>query len=65
LLNFSALAAPTADGTFPERYVYALNAGGALAVGRYKIADGRFENLQNPVGWPPWSGGGTAIEATV
>jgi hypothetical protein len=54
--NIIALAAPSADGTFPERYAYALNANGTLAVGKYTVKSGV---LADPFGWLPWSGGGT------
>jgi hypothetical protein len=61
--NIVALATPSADGTFPERYVYALNANGVLAVGKYGIRSGIFETEQgrSPVGWVPWSGGATVV----
>lgn len=54
--NIIALAVPSADGTFPERYVYALNSNGTLAVGRYGVKSGL---LEGPVGWLPWTGAGT------
>lgn len=53
--NVIALAAPAADATFPERYVYALNSNGNLIVGKYKVEDGK---IVGPVGWAPWSGAG-------
>jgi len=50
--NITALAAPNADGTFNERYVYALNANGSLVCGKYSVDDGKISG----VGWGPWSG---------
>ncbi|MDB6085540.1 MAG: hypothetical protein JWN43_3421 [Gammaproteobacteria bacterium] len=52
--NITALAAPNADGTFNERYVYALNANGAIACGKYDVNDGKLAAM----GWGPWSGSG-------
>lgn len=52
--NITALAAPNADGSFNERYVYALNAGGALVCGKYDVDDGKITSI----GWGPWSGVG-------
>jgi hypothetical protein len=52
-----AIAAPTAGGTFSERYVYVLNGDGTIAVGRYSS---ELKDLKRGVvGWLPWSGGGT------
>jgi hypothetical protein len=45
------IAAPTADGTFPERYAYILNSDGTIAVGKYEIENGQIKGL---VGWLPW-----------
>lgn len=53
--DLRALAIPTADGTFNERYVYALNADGSLVVGKYTIKDNQFVGV---VGWGPCSGAG-------
>src|SRR6185312_15622651 len=53
--NIVALAAPNADGTFNERYLYALNANGTLACGKYDVNDGKI----GPTGWVPWSGTGS------
>src|SRR5438105_2685394 len=53
--NIIALAAPNADGTFNERYIYALNAGGSMACGKYNAKDGQ---LADDIGWGPWSGAG-------
>jgi len=46
-----ALAAPNADTTFEERYVYALNADGSVVCGKYEKG-----NSEVMVGWAPWSG---------
>ena len=53
--NIVALAAPNADGTFNERYLYALNANGTMACGKYNARDGQ---LADDIGWGPWSGAG-------
>jgi hypothetical protein len=52
-----AIAAPSADGTFNERYAYALNADGSLIVGKYD-ADS-LQGSKPVIGWGSWSGGGT------
>lgn len=52
----TCLAAPTADDTFPEDYLYVVNADGTLAIGKYEIQNGQ---IKGEVGWVPWSGGGT------
>jgi hypothetical protein len=49
--NVVAIATATGDGDFTERYVYALNADGTLAVGKLNVAD-------QWLGWLPWSGAG-------
>lgn len=54
--GIAAIAMPTADGTFPERYAYVLNGNGKLVVGKYTVKDGQFSG---GFGWGPWSGGGT------
>lgn len=54
--SIAALAAPNADGSFNERYVYAMNSNGSVVVGKYDISDG---NLALTIGWGPWSGVGT------
>lgn len=51
--TITALAAPNADGTFNERYVYALNADGSLVCGKYEKTSSEVK-----VGWAPWSGVG-------
>jgi hypothetical protein len=53
--NIVALAAPNADGTFNERYLYALNADGTMACGKYNTKDSQ---LGDDIGWGPWSGVG-------
>ena len=45
------IGAPSADGTFPERYVYILNVDGSIAVGKYEIESGQ---IKGSVGWLPW-----------
>lgn len=54
--GITALAAPNADGTFVERYLYALKADGSIAVGRYEVNDGV---IAEDMGWGPWSGVGS------
>lgn len=51
-----ALAAPTSDDTFNERYAYVLNSDGTLAVGKYTVETGKGAAA---IGWLPWSGAGT------
>jgi hypothetical protein len=51
-----AIAAPRADTTFQERYIYVLNANGTLAVGKYNTELGQIKGI---VGWVPFSGAGT------
>jgi hypothetical protein len=53
--NIVAIAVPTADGTFNERYAYVLNADGSMAVGKYTLGEGQI----GAAGWGPWSGVGT------
>lgn len=53
-----ALAAPSGDAAFPERYVYVLNVDGTVAVCKLATVEGMV-NVQGMVGWTPWSGGGT------
>jgi hypothetical protein len=52
-----AIAVPTADGTFSERYAYVLNGDGTIAVGKYSID--QYGQIQGSVGWLPWTGAGT------
>ncbi|WGR74344.1 MULTISPECIES: hypothetical protein [unclassified Bradyrhizobium] len=54
--NISALAVPTADGTFNERYIYVLNGDNSLVVGKYTVQDGQIAPL---IGWGPWPDAGT------
>lgn len=44
-----ALAVTTSDGNFQERYVYALNSDGTLAVGKFDVS-------REWAGWLPWNG---------
>lgn len=58
-----ALASSTGGGAMPERYVFALNADGTLAIGKYGTT-------KEWVGWLPWSGPGackwvSALDARV
>ena len=47
-----AIAVPTADGTFSERYVYVLMSNGIMAVGKYTLEqDQAFKGIS---GWVPW-----------
>lgn len=50
-----AIAAPTANDQFEERYIYVLNSDGTLAVGKYSVNSGQ---VVGTVGWVPWSGAG-------
>lgn len=52
-----AIAIPTGDGTFPERYIYVLNSNGTLAVGKFSTVDGKV-HVAGITGWLPWSGRG-------
>jgi hypothetical protein len=52
-----AIAAPSADGTFNERYAYVLNADGSLIVGKYDPDS--LQGSKPVIGWGSWSGGGT------
>lgn len=51
------IAAPSADGSFNERYAYVLNGDGSIAVGKYN-ADS-LQTASPVIGWGPWSGAGT------
>ncbi|MET4170827.1 hypothetical protein ABIB99_001909 [Bradyrhizobium sp. LA6.1] len=51
-----AIAAPSADGTFNERYVYILNGDKSITVGKYD-AD-TLQDKTPVIGWGPWSGAG-------
>lgn len=53
-----AIAVPTADGDFNERYAYVLNADGSIAVGKYALQEGQVVPV---IGWGPWNGGGSII----
>jgi hypothetical protein len=54
--NIQAIACPSADSTFNERYAYVLNGDGSMAVGKYS-ADTLASNAP-VIGWGPWSGTG-------
>jgi len=49
------LASTSVDASAPERYIYALNSDGTLAVARYQ----RQQGGRGWVGWVPWDGFGT------
>ena len=53
--NIQAIAVPTADGTFNERYAYILNGDGSIVVGKYSLQDAQ---ISPTIGWGPWSGAG-------
>jgi len=53
--NIVTIAAPRADTTFQERYIYVLNGDGTLAVGKYSTELGQIKGI---VGWVPFSGAG-------
>jgi hypothetical protein len=55
--NIRCIAAPNADGTFNERYVYVLNASGSIVVGKYDPLS--LQGNQPVIGWGPWSGNAT------
>lgn len=50
--SVKALAMVDSGGDYPERYVYALNEDGSVAVGR-------FEETREWIGWAPWVFAGT------
>jgi len=52
--NIIAIAAPSADGSFNERYAYVLNGDGSMAVGKYD-AD-TLPGNDPVIGWVPWTG---------
>ena len=54
--GIQAIAAPSADGTFNERYAYVLNGDGSIAVGKYK--SDTLPGNEPVIGWGPWSGAG-------
>lgn len=51
-----AIALPTSVTQFAERYIYALNADGTLALGKYSLDE--RGNLAGKMGWLPWNGTG-------
>lgn len=54
--GIQCIAAPSADGSFNERYVYVLNVNGTMAVGKYNPES--LQTNQPIIGWGPWSGAG-------
>jgi hypothetical protein len=56
--NIQCIAAPSADGTFNERYTYVLNGDGSTAVGKYD-PETLPSQIVPTIGWGPWSGGAT------
>lgn len=55
--GITAIAAPTADGTFNERYAYVMNSDGSVVVGKYSVSS-LLSDAVPQVGWGPWSGVG-------
>jgi hypothetical protein len=53
-----ALAVMTASETFNERYMFALNADGSVVCGKYSL--GKSNDLEDAVGFTPWSSSGPA-----
>ena len=53
----TAIAVPTAYGTFNERYAYVLNGDGSITVGKYN-PESLLTSLP-VIGWGPWSGAAT------
>lgn len=51
-----AVAAPSADGPFPERYLYVLNGDGTAVVGKFDVENGQ---IKGQPGWVPMSGNGS------
>lgn len=63
-----AIAIPSADAAFSERYAYVLNNDGTVAVGKYTLDE--QQQLKGAVGWLLWSGPGaiqwiSALDADV
>ncbi|WP_441267986.1 hypothetical protein AB7G19_17120 [Bradyrhizobium sp. 215_C5_N1_1] len=56
--NIRAIACPSADGSFNERYAYAMNSDGSTVVGKYD-ATSLASNSVPKIGWVPWSGAAT------
>lgn len=50
------IAAPSADGTFNERYAYVQNADGTIIVGKYDASS--LQTNSAVIGWGSWSGVG-------
>jgi len=53
--GIQCIAAPSADGSFNERYAYVLNGDGSIAVGKYTPES--LPGNAPVIGWGPWSGG--------
>jgi hypothetical protein len=55
--GITAIAIPTADGQFNERYAYVMNSDGSIVVGKYNLGE---LGIGSPkIGWGPWNGSGT------
>ncbi len=50
-----ALAVPTADGQYDERYFFVVNEDGSVAVAKVDVENG---DVKPPIGWLPWTGSG-------
>ncbi|HEV2159567.1 hypothetical protein [Bradyrhizobium sp.] len=53
--SITAIACPSADGTFNERYAYVMNSDGSIVVGKYDATSLAADSVPK-VGWVPWSG---------
>lgn len=57
--GIAAIACPSADGTFNERYTYAMNGDNSIIVGKYDAPS--LATDDNPrIGWGPWNGAGAS-----
>lgn len=56
--SIAAIACPSADGTFNERYAYVMNSDGSIVVGKYDATSLASDNVPK-IGWVPWSGAAT------
>lgn len=50
------IAAPSADASFPERYIYVVNTNGTVVVGKYQLENGQ---IKGTVSFLPWNGVGS------
>ena len=57
--GIKAIAVPTADGTFNERYAYVMNGDNSIVVGKYNLSDITADTPK--IGWGPWSGVGSPL----